>query len=84
MHYRQQMDQVLVSVQPGWDLLELDQLVDVAVECLELLDIDLVVLHVVGHGLIDGDQVFEVDAQDGDFETCTPAVCLSIIVIVSA
>lgn len=45
--YRQKMDQVLVGVQVGGDLLELDQLIDVAVECLELLDVHLAVLHIV-------------------------------------
>lgn len=41
------MDQVLVGVQVGGDLLELDQLIDVAVESLELLDVHLAVLHIV-------------------------------------
>lgn len=84
MRYRQQMDQVLVGVQLGGDLLELDQLIDVVVEGLELLDVHLVVLHVVRHGFIDRNQVFEVDAQDRDFKTRTPVVRLSVVVIVSA
>lgn len=55
-----------------------------AVECLELLDIDLVVLHVVGPGLIDRNQVLEVDAQDRDFKACAFVVSLSVVVKVSA
>lgn len=82
--YRQQVDQVLVGVQPRGDLLQLDQLVDVAVQSLQLLDVHLVVLHVIRHGLVDRDQVFEVDPEDGDFETRTPVVSLSIVVIVPA
>lgn len=78
------MDQVLVGVQPGRDLLQLDQLIDVAVERLELLDVHLAVLHIVRHGLIDRNQVFEVDAQDGDLEACAPAVLLSVVVVVPA
>lgn len=82
--YRQQMNQVLVGVQLGGDLLQLDQLIDVAVERLQLLDIHFALLHVVGHELVHGNQVFEVDAQDRDFKTCAPVVSLSIVVIVSA
>ena len=78
------MNQVLVCIQSVWVLLELDQLVDMAVEHLELLDIHLVVFHIIWHGLVDRDQVFEVDAKDGDFKTCTLAVSLSIVVKVSA
>ena len=82
--YRQQMNQVLVCIQPGWDLLELDQLIDMAVKRLELLDIHLIVFHIVWHGLVDGNQVFEMDTKDGDFKTCTSAVSLSVVVKVSA
>lgn len=53
VRYRQQVNQVLVGIQPGWDLLELDQLVDVVVQGLELLDVHLVVLDIIRHGLID-------------------------------
>lgn len=84
VRYRQQVDQVLVGVQLGGDLLELDQLINVVVEGLELLDVHLVVLHIVRHGFIDRNQVFEVDAQDRDFKTRTPVVHLSVVVIVSA
>lgn len=82
--YRQKMDQVLVGVQVGGDLLELDQLIDVAVESLELLDVHLAVLHKVRHGLIDRNQVFEVDAQDGDLEARAPVVRLPVVVVIPA
>lgn len=82
--YRQKVDQVLVGVQPGGDLLQLDQLVDVAVERLELLHVHLAVLHVVRHGLVDRNQVFEVDAQDGDLEARAPVVRLPVVVVVPA
>lgn len=78
------MDQVLVGVQVGGDLLELDQLIDVAVESLELLDVHLAVLHIVRHGLIDRNQVFKVDAQDGDLEARAPVVRLPVVVVIPA
>lgn len=82
--YRQQVHKVFVGVQPRWDQLQLDELVDVAVQRLQLLDVDFVLVHVVGHGLVDRDQVFEVHAQDGDLEACTPVVGLPVVVKVPA
>lgn len=78
------MHEVFVGVQPRWDQLQLDQLVDVAVERLQLLDVDFVLVHVVGHGLVDRDQVFEVDTQDGDLEASAPVVGLPVVVKVPA
>lgn len=76
------MNQVFVSIQPRWVLLQLDQLIDVVVEGLQLLYVNLAVLHIVRHGFVDRDEVFQVDTQDGDFKPCAFAVGLPVIVIV--
>lgn len=77
------MNQVFVCIQERWVLLELDKLIDVIIKSLKLLHIDLAVLHIVSHGLVHSNQVFKMDPQDGDFETCTLAVHLPVVLIVS-
>ena len=60
------------------------QLADVAVEVLQLAQVDLVPLHIVGQRLVQGDQVLQVHAQDGHLEPGALAVHAPVVTVVAA
>lgn len=59
------------------------QVVDVAVQVLQLAQIDLVLLQVVRQGLVQRDQVLQVDTQDGHLEAGALHVGPSVVAVVA-
>lgn len=60
------------------------QVVDVAVQVLQLAQVDLVIVDVVRQGLIQRDQILQVDAQDGHLEAAALIVDSPIVAVVAA
>lgn len=81
--HRQQVHQVLVGLQGRGHLLQLDQLIDMIVKGQQLVDVDLPILQIVGHGFVQGDEVLEVHPQDGDLELGALPIGSPVVVIVS-
>lgn len=82
--HREQMQKVLVGLKGRRAAVDGQQLVDVAVEMLQLAQVDLVLVDVVGQRLVQRDQVLQVDAQDGHLEAGTLAVHPAVVAVVAA
>ena len=77
------MQEVFVGLEGGRAAVDGQQLVDVAVEVLQLAQVDLVPLHVVGQRLVQGDQVLQVHPQDGHLEAGAVAVHPPVVAVVA-
>lgn len=60
------------------------QVVDIAVEMLQLAQVDLVLVDIVRQGLVQRDQILEVDAQDRHLEAGALAVNPAVVTEVAA
>lgn len=78
------MQKVFVGLERRLAAVDGQQVVDVAVQVLQLAQVDLLLLNVVRHGLIERDQVFQVDAQDGDLEAFAVVVNPAVVAVVAA
>ena len=82
--YREQMQEVFVGLEGRRAGVDGHQVVDVAVQVLQLAQVDLVHVDVVRQGLVQRDQVLQVDAQDGDLEAGALVVNPSVVDVVAA
>lgn len=78
------MQKVLVGLKGRCEAVDGQQLVNVAVEMLQLAQVNLVLIDVVGQRLIKRNQVLKVDAEDGHLEAATLAVDPAVVAVVTA
>ena len=78
------MQQVLVGLEGRCAAVDGQQVVDVAVKVLQLAQVDLVPINVVGQCLVQRDQVLQMDAQDGNLEAAALIVDPSVVAVVAA
>lgn len=78
------MQEVLVGVEGRCAGVDVQQLLDVAVQVLNFTQVDLVFLQVAGKHLIQGDQVFQMHSQDGHPEAPALSEHPSIAAVVAA
>lgn len=79
----EQVDEVHVGFHLGCSTLKGHQLVEGEIELLHLYDVHLVVVHPVGEDHVHGDQVLQVDSQDGDLEAFGVCEGLAVSTVVS-
>lgn len=82
--YCEQMQKVFVGLERRRAVVNGEQVADVAVEVLQLAQVDLVLADVVGQGLVERDQVLEVDAEDGHLEAGAFVVNPAVVDVVAA
>lgn len=78
------MQEVFVGLEGRRAGVDGHQVVDVAVQVLQLAQVDLVLVDVVRQGLVQRDQVLQVDAQDGNLEAAALVVNPSVVDVVAA
>lgn len=78
------MQKVFVGLKRRRAAVDGQQVADVAVEVLQLAQVDLVLADVVRQGLVERDQILEVDAQDGHLEAAAFVVNPSVVDVVAA
>lgn len=78
------MQKVFVGLERRRAAVDGQQVADVAVEVLQLAQVDLVLTDVVRQGLVERDQILEVDAQDGHLEAAAFVVNPSVVDVVAA
>lgn len=81
--HREQVQQVLVGLERRFALVDGKQLADVAVQVLQLAQVDFLVLQVIRQRLIQRDQVLEVDAQDGHLKSAALVVHAPVVSVVT-
>lgn len=84
MSYREQMQKVFVGLERRRVAVYRQQVVDVAVEMLQLAQVDLVLVDVVRQGLIERDEILQVDTQDGHLEAAAVIVNPPVVDVVAA
>lgn len=82
--YREQVQKVFVGLEGWCAAVNCQQVIDVAVQVLQLAQVDLVLFDVVRQGLIQRDQILQVDAQDGHFKACAIVVNSPVVAVVAA
>lgn len=82
--YCEQMQQVFVGLEGRRAAVNGQQVVDVAVQVLQLAQVDLLLVYVVRQSLVQRDQVLEVDTQDGHFESAALVVNPPVVAVVAA
>lgn len=78
------MQEVFVGLERRRAGVDGQQVIDVAVQVLQLAQVDLVPFDVVRQGLVQRDQVLQVDAQDGHLEAAALVVNPPIVSVVAA
>lgn len=78
------MQKVFVGLQGRRAAVDGHQVADVAVQVLQLAQVDLVPIDVVRKGLVQRDQVLQVDAQDGHLEAAAHVVDPPVVDVVAA
>lgn len=78
------MQKVFVGLKRRCAAVNGQQVVDVAVEVLQLTQVNLVLIDVVWQGLIQRDQILQVDAQDGHLEAGALAINPPVVDVVAA
>lgn len=82
--YCEQVQKVLVGLKGRREAVNGQQLIDVAVEMLQLAQVDLVLSDIVGQRLVERDQVLQVNAKDGHLEAAALAVDPAVVAVVAA
>lgn len=78
------MQKVFVGLKRRCAAVNGQQVVDVAVEVLQLTQVNLVVIDVVWQGLIQRDQILQVDTQDGHLEAGALVINPPVVDVVAA
>lgn len=78
------MQEVFVGLKGRRAVVNGQQVVDVAVQVLQLAQVDLVSLDKVWQSLVQGDQVLQVDTQDGHLEAAALVVNPAVVAVVAA
>lgn len=81
--YREQVQKVFVGFEWRRRAVKGQQVVDVAVQVLQLAQVDLLLFDVIWQGLVQRDQILEVDAQDGHLETAALIVNAPVVDVVA-
>lgn len=82
--YSEQMQKVFVGLKRRRAAVNGQQVIDVAVEMLQLAQVNLVLVDVVGQGLIQRDQILQVDTQDWHLEAGALTVNSPVVAVVAA
>lgn len=82
--YREQMQKVFVGLKGRRAAVNGQQVIYVAVQVLQFAQVDLVFVDVVWQGLIQRDQILQVDAQDGHLEAAALIVNPPVVAVVAA
>lgn len=82
--HREQMQEVFVGLERWRAAVDGQQVVDVAVQVLQFAQVDLVLVQVVWQGLVERDQVLEMDPQDGHLEAVTLVVNTPVVAVVAS
>lgn len=82
--YREQVQEVFVGLEGGRAAVDGQQVADVAVQVLQLAQVDLLLVDVVRQRLVERDQVLQVDPQDGHLEAPALAVDAPVVAVVAA
>lgn len=77
------MQKVLIGLEGRRAAVNGQQVVDIAVEMLQLAQVYLVLVDVVRQGLVQRDQILEVNAQDRHFEAGALAVNPAVVTVVT-
>lgn len=77
------MQKVLIGLEGRRAAVNGQQVVDIAVEILQLAQVYLVLVDVVRQGLIQRDQILEVNAQDRHLEAGALAVNPAVVTVVT-
>lgn len=78
------MQKVFVGLKGWCAAVNGQQVVDIAVQVLQLAQVDLVLLNVVWQGLIQRDQILQVDTQDGHLKAAALVVNPPVVAVVAA
>lgn len=78
------MQKVLVGFKGRRAAVNGQQVVDVAVQVLQLAQVDLVLLQIVGQRLVQRDQVLQVHTQDGHLEATALVINPPVVAVVTA
>lgn len=84
MSYCEQVQEVFVGLERRRAAVNGQQVADVAVQVLQLAQVDLILFYVVRQGLVQRDEIFQMDTQDGDLEAAALVVNPPIVAIVAA
>lgn len=82
--YREQMQKVFVGLEGRRAAVNGQQVVDVAVQVLQFAQVDLLLVDEVRQGLVERDQVLQVDPQDGHLKALALAVDAPVVAVVAA
>lgn len=82
--YREQVQKVFVGLEGRRAAVDGQQVADVAVQVLQLAQVDLVLLNVVWQDFVQRDQILQVDAQDGHLEAAALVVNPAVVAVVAA
>lgn len=78
------MQEVFVGFKGRCAAVDGQQIADVAVEVLQLAQVNLVLTNVVRQGLVEWDQILQVDAEDGHLKAAAVVVNPSVVDVVAA
>lgn len=81
--HREQVQQVFVGLKWWLALVDGQQIADVAVQVLQLSQVDLVNLQVVRQSFVQRNQIFKVHTQDGNFKATGFTVYSSVVSVVT-
>lgn len=78
------MQKVLVGLKRRRTAVNGQQVVDVTVEMLQFAQVYFVVLHIIRQSLVQGDQVLQMNTQDGHLEAGALVVYPPVVAVVTA